>query len=668
MRQKKKYFDHKKSEVEYEFQKKKYRVKKLEVAHLSKMNNTHTLRELAIAGKDIVRPIKQGNAIGTAAVPAKIFLKKLIRKTRLGRLAVKTKDVGSKAAEAAKETGSVSEAIYASGTRFASEAIKSAGHAALNIIGDKHAQNKYLKQVKQAEKKANKYLEKKTENLKKAEAAVKSENAPKELTKEIEKFKDKETSKKMRSKLASKNQKLAFKNKKLDKKIEKQTKKLAKAQKKVKAPKKVAKASKFFKGVLAIGGSSFIFPIIIILIALIILASVFSWLSPFEFEFAGIDTGESKKITAETDDEIIEGYVLMVQNYLDIAQLQYYLVYGAYADAVYVWENADLPWSDFYASYVEPKIEEAVKEITERYNRLIAEAETSAEKNRLSAEMNAEIERTTNQILMDCTELYNETLESLNDYLENGILNLYIPGENQTVSLSLKGGKDDEWDAGQYSYWPCEGTNKFDLQSVEMQTDMTVEDIFALIALSRTITVWQNDNESVSDDDNTNLDGDETKNLFSPITPQDINEFFQKTEFVEITSKREQGECCGLCSRKLVGSWDEGWHWEYFCGQEHQILTGEIKVKSKEEMFEAVLEKYNADESGMTKEDCESAIEDYMNLFEETFGENYDKHLFGANDNSRAVEMYNALGEQKTITNNVWLVDTPLDSETETED
>lgn len=265
-----KYFSYKRAKVESVYKKKIYRVnKQWNKLHSGKsnINNFTTLRKLAILKQDIVRPIKNGNAMGTAAVPAKIYLKKLLEKTRLGRVAVRGKEAGSRIAAAASNTEDTSQAMYTAVQKTASEAVKGVSSGVYRSIRNVHEKNKYIraeKKIEKAENKANKYLAKSFDKIAAEQTAANSEKASAKLIKKIDNFNKKDNAKKQQNKIETK-------SKALDRKLKKQyAKNFKKNNSSVKKLKKKAKTK-----LIALAGSvlSAVVPIILIVIIIGIIAN-----------------------------------------------------------------------------------------------------------------------------------------------------------------------------------------------------------------------------------------------------------------------------------------------------------------------------------------------------------------------------------------------------------
>lgn len=269
-----KYFSYEKSKIENKYRKRVYKIeKKLNKLASGKSNidNFTTLRKLAILKQDIVRPIKNGNAIGVAAVPATIYLKKLLEKTRLGRLAVRGKEAGGRIISATDNATDTSQATALAAQKTAEEVVKGTVGTINRYITRENKKNieknKYMREIKKAERaqvKANKYLEKSRDKILAKEEEVISGKASEKLMKKVEKFNDKKN-------INKKQQRLEAKNRKLERKAKKQYNKRLKVNNSaVKKFKKKAKAK-----LMAVAGSIFsaIAPIILIIVIIAIIAN-----------------------------------------------------------------------------------------------------------------------------------------------------------------------------------------------------------------------------------------------------------------------------------------------------------------------------------------------------------------------------------------------------------
>lgn len=297
-----KYFSYKRTQTENTYKKKIYRVnKRMDKLNSgkSKLNNFTTLRKLAILKQDIVRPIKDGNAFGTAAIPAKIYLKKLLEKTKLGRLAVRGKEAGGRIISAAQNAEDTSQAMYAAAKKASDEVIKGVGSDVYRGIRKLHEKNKYLSAVKKmerAENRANKYLAKSIAKINNNEAAADSGNASAKLMKKIDNFSKNKNS-------AKKQQKAEVRNKKLEKKIQHQYNKSKTAIFK----NKFKKNSKV-KFLAAIGGSvSSFMPVLLIIVLIVPIANIIL----FPFSYTSKDGNEEEVEDSEFPNTVLHYYEVM---------------------------------------------------------------------------------------------------------------------------------------------------------------------------------------------------------------------------------------------------------------------------------------------------------------------------------------------------------------------
>ncbi len=103
------------------------------------------------------------------------------------------------------------------------------------------------------------------------------------------------------------------------------------------------------------GALSAVIPIFLAVLVYILISAFFGWLSPFSYSLAGDeadpDTGLPAEHNAQTKAEVIDGYTLMVKNYLDVTQAYYYLNYGDRYGGEYQFESTGLDFGTFFAEY-----------------------------------------------------------------------------------------------------------------------------------------------------------------------------------------------------------------------------------------------------------------------------------------------------------------------------
>ena len=215
------YYDYKAAKASFTYQKKIYRIKKTSKANQKIDKSMHTLRELAQTGKDVIRPVQQGNVVGIATIPAAVYLKKRLRKTALGRASVKSTDIAKDSFNSVNSANDLSTAMYASSDTFVKETGKGIVSELTRDLIDRHSKNKYMKYDSNAPIKAEKYFSKQTEKIEQSRniakemqfEALKSGSDP-NMSQKIERFNNKNVKKKI-DKMKKKSDKLEKKNKKL---------------------------------------------------------------------------------------------------------------------------------------------------------------------------------------------------------------------------------------------------------------------------------------------------------------------------------------------------------------------------------------------------------------------------------------------------------------------
>lgn len=85
------------------------------------------------------------------------------------------------------------------------------------------------------------------------------------------------------------------------------------------------------------GGAAAMLLLFLVIVVFVVISGFFGWFSPFKYGLAG--EAPDTEHNAETKAEVIDGYTLMVKNYLDVTQAYYYLNYG-----------------DWYAAHINMKV------------------------------------------------------------------------------------------------------------------------------------------------------------------------------------------------------------------------------------------------------------------------------------------------------------------------
>ena len=407
-----------------------------------------------------------------------------------------------------------------------------------------------------------------------------------------------------------------------------------------KLKRKAAGAAGKSKLLLLGSGTSFLVIILIIIILLILIASLFSWLTPFEFSLAGDDSGE--QTAASTEEEIIDGYAKLIQNYMDVTQAYYYLEYGDWYGGVYDYPAPDIPFSEYLAEYQSL----VIQRIQEKYEALFAAAQSSQEIMALSQAMSAEMTAALRAAAQKARMEYDQLMSSIDDTMSAN-------ERRQHYEVYDGGSGNGSADSAEFTGKPIVGTNSFG--NVEISSELSVEELLAMTALYKSLKGMGGTDE------------DDAEQMYN-ITPDDIMEFFKETEFIPITAEITHDHTCdGRCKHRMTGDLETGYSWEYYCDSNHDWLNGEIGAcKTKDELTEKILELTNAEDNSVDAEAAEEIIKAYLDTINKKLGiSESDYRQFGAADNERAKAFYEMLidPEQGEIPNNFWTVETPFNGE-----
>ena len=386
------------------------------------------------------------------------------------------------------------------------------------------------------------------------------------------------------------------------------------------------------------GGLTVVLPVLITIVVFVIIMGFFGWLTPFSYGLAGEEPYEEHN--AETNAEIIDGYTLMVKNYMDITQAYYYLNYGDWYGGTYQYENAGLDFGTFFAEYCQ----KIIKEIQAQFQPLINQARTPEEAQAISQAMGRAISQALSQAQQAAYEEYMRLIGELNDGL--------TPSEHrQHYEVEISNGGNGIEDSVEFNEKPIVGTNGFG--NVEINSELSSEELLSYIALYKSlVTMKPNDADAEESEPSLN------------ITPQDIMDFFEKTEYISITAEiTHNNPCIGQnCKRRLTGDYESGYSWEYYCDGDHDNLTGEIgECLSADELLKKVMELTEAEDIGVDEKNCKKILEAYIDMFKNEL--NIDEsgfRQFGAKDNAKAMEFYEKLIKDELPNSGLWQVNTPF--------
>lgn len=390
------------------------------------------------------------------------------------------------------------------------------------------------------------------------------------------------------------------------------------------------------------GGLTVVLPVLITIVVFVIIMGFFGWLTPFSYGLAGEEPDEEHN--AETNAEIIDGYTLMVKNYMDITQAYYYLNYGDWYGGTYQYENAGLDFGTFFAEYCQ----KIIKEIQAQFQPLINQAKTPEEAQAISQAMGRAISQALSQAQQAAYEEYMRLIGELNDGL--------TPSEHrQHYEVEISNGGNGIEDSVEFNGKPIVGTNGFG--NVEINSELSSEELLSYIALYKSLITMK------PDDSNADPDAEESEPSLN-ITPQDIMDFFEKTEYISITAEiTHNNPCIGQnCKRRLTGDYESGYSWEYYCDSDHDNLTGEIgECLSADELLKKVMELTEAENIGVDEKNCKKILESYIDMFKKELDiDESGSRQFGAKDNAKAMEFYEKLIKDELPNSGLWQVNTPF--------
>ena len=400
---------------------------------------------------------------------------------------------------------------------------------------------------------------------------------------------------------------------------------------------------------LIVGGGvgAVVIPIFLVIIVFILMLAFFGWLSPFSYGLAGEDPDTEHN--AETKAEVIDGYALMVKNYMDVTQAYYYLNYGDWYGGTYQYESAELDFASFFADYCES----IVAEIQAYYQPLIDQASSPAQAMAISRAMSEAIRQALANAQTAAYEEYSQLISSLDDE--------FTPTEHrQHYEVEVTSGGNGIDDSADFHNKPIPGTNNFG--NVEINSELSAEELLAYIALYKSLLTLNPDDEPADPDA-------EDEEVSVNITPQDIMDFFEETEFFSITTEITHDNPCinQNCKRRLIGDAESGYSWEYYCDSDHDNLTGEIGAcLTADELLAKVMELTGSEDLGVDEDACKELIESYLDMFKKELNIDEDDFCkFGAADNEKAQEFYQLLITGELPNADLWEVDTPFSDDEE---
>lgn len=293
-----------------------------EKANASDMKSAGTLPVLDMAG-EYISAVQKGDAAGMIVQPAVSVIK-----NNMGSIGGITDDAAA-ISGAVENSDSTGGAVVNAGMGIAAGKIKSAvSHLAFNR-SDANIEERQKKKYRYIDRNTGSAEQSETKNTDGQKEQRKTERGKEEYIKEQEK-QQKEYQRRQQKNVYMKHNRNnpAFVGNEVQKKAK-------------------GESGKSMLMLLLCSGSSFMMILLIVVLVLVLIASTFSWLTPFKFKVAGDSTDEEK--SAESTAEIIDGYVVMMQNYMDVTQARYYLDYGDWYGGTYVYPSANISFADFFA-------------------------------------------------------------------------------------------------------------------------------------------------------------------------------------------------------------------------------------------------------------------------------------------------------------------------------
>ena len=398
------------------------------------------------------------------------------------------------------------------------------------------------------------------------------------------------------------------------------------------------------------GAAAVAVSILTVIVVFILILAFFGWLTPFTYGLAGEEPDNEHN--AETKAEIIDGYVLMVKNYMDVTQAYYYLNYGDWYGGTYQYENAGLDFGTFFSEYCQ----KIIKDIQAQFQPLINQARTPEEAQAVSQAMGRAISQALANAQTAAYQEYSQLISSLDDE--------FTPTEHrQHYEVEVTSGGNGIDDSADFHNKPIPGTNNFG--NVEINSELSAEELLAYIALYKSLLVLSPE-ETPADFDAPESEDEE---LSVNITLQDIMDFFEETGFFSITTEITHNNPCinQNCKRRLIGDAESGYSWEYYCDSDHDNLTGEIGAcLSADELLAKVMELTDSENMGVDEDACKELIESYLDMFKKELDiDEDDFRKFGAADNEKAQEFYQLLITDELPNADLWEVDTPFSDDEE---
>ena len=191
---------------------------------------------------------------------------------------------------------------------------------------------------------------------------------------------------------------------------------------------------------------------------------------------------------AETNEEMIDGYTLMLKNYFDVSQAYYYLNFGDWYGGTYNYPSAaeEISFADFFSQ----KCELIVRTIQEQFSAALASARTPEEAAAISSAMSQVISAALQQAQAEAKDEYLTLIENLDDCMTAEENHLHYEVLNN-------GDSNGTLDTVEFNGMPIKDTNHFD--QYEIQSSLSAEELVAMTALYKSLTLIQTNGNTEDD-------------------------------------------------------------------------------------------------------------------------------------------------------------------------
>ena len=418
-----------------------------------------------------------------------------------------------------------------------------------------------------------------------------------------------------------------------------------------------------------------ILPVILVVVVFALIACLFLWVNPFSYVISGkaydeylqnggmrtwvvTDEGtfppEYLKKKAETDKEIINAYLTLVQDYGTLTQAHVYSSYGDWAGGYWAWGDCTLSFDEYFGPVEKQMRANFQKRLSEAVKKWEEESEKPEDEEEAKAYAEARqqfIEQLMQEFDIELTKErakafkeFNKMLADIND--QASAHETWLPHEGHKDP-----GRNGRPDSADLENMPIPDTNFF--EDCEIKTPLSANDFVAYIAIYKTLDFI---------DKQTNGEGESMSSSegFS-ITMYDIVDFFDKTGFFDVEAKITSGYTCPGCTRVWLHPGqkitfkdgnviecdpESSGQFVEFCPGGHKHLHGRMKVldeyntEADTDLVRSIMELTNAEENGISVNDIFDLKEAYLDYMDDVRG---SKTIWAFVNKAKADEYYKVL-------------------------